>query len=114
MTDSIAKGVDQSNVCKIFYMYLDELKKYIFKDDIVISNLSERDKSGIFAFIHEFVMAEIYPYIFPKDPTENDKIFLDRAKKFIAFSENSFDYINNTYTEELLGLFMDGYIYIIT
>jgi len=69
----IETGEDQSNACHIFYEYFKRVKDYIDVKCEDTIRLSNTDKKGIFDYIYDYAMLEIYRYIFPAFPSKSDR-----------------------------------------
>jgi len=80
VTKSISVGEDVSNVCAMFYEYFDKLKESLNNEYQFTKNLPNEIKDEIFFYVYDYAMIKIYPKIFPKEPTDNDKMISLKLK----------------------------------
>ena len=83
VSEEIKKGDRNFKIYKTFKDYLDIIKKRI-KEPVNNKNLFDdiTDYNEIVEKIEDYILRQIYKYVYPKLPSDRDKKFYDKCKEF--------------------------------
>ena len=102
--------MDQRNICKVFHDYFAKLKENLFTQYPETVNLSDFDKMGVFSYIYDYAMMNIYKKIFPNCETERDLILKKKFEKLQLWTPEQLRIKHENYHLEFIDFYIKSYL----